>query len=56
MEKIYEDMWEEAWEWAYQRASEEGDVDIDRDDDLINYWQEEYYQQLCKERSLTIDA
>lgn len=51
MEKVYEDLWEEAWEWAYQRAREEGCVDIDRDDGLISYWQEEYYKQLCKERS-----
>ena len=32
----------EAYEWAYQRANEEGDVDIDRDYDIIERWIDEY--------------
>lgn len=41
---------EEAYEWAYQRAREEGDVDIDREDDLIDYWAEEYYNYLTNQK------
>jgi hypothetical protein len=36
-------LWNEALEWAYQRAQEEGDVDIDKDYELIDAWMEEYY-------------
>ena len=38
-------LWNEAYEYAYQRANEEGDVDIDRDIDLIDAWAEEYYRE-----------
>jgi len=43
---------EEAYEWACQRANEEGDVDIDRDYELMEAWEEEYYQELCKEEGI----
>ena len=39
-------LWDEAYEWAYQRAREEGDVDIDHDEDLIDAWAAEYYEDL----------
>lgn len=39
-------MWEEAVLLAYQRANEEGDVDIDKDEDIVNVWAEEYYNYL----------
>ena len=39
-------MWDQAYEWAYQRAREEGDVDIDRDEDLIDACAQEYYNYL----------
>ena len=43
-------LWDEAYEWAYQRASEEGDVDIDRDDELIHAWTEEYYEYMINQK------
>lgn len=43
---------EEAYEWACQRANEEGDVDIDRDYEIMEAWEEEYYQELCKEEGI----
>ncbi len=39
-------LWDEAYEWAYQRAGEEGDVDVDRNDELIDAWAEEYYEYM----------
>ena len=36
-------LWDAAYEWAYQRANEEGDVDIDKDYNIIDAWAEEYY-------------
>ena len=41
-------LWEEAYKLAYQRAREEGDVDLDYDEDLIDAWAEEYYEDLMK--------
>ena len=41
-------LWNKAYEWAYQRAREEGDVDIDRYEDLIDAWAAEYYESLKK--------
>ena len=41
-----EALWSEAYEMAYQRAQEEGDVDLDRDDELIHSWAEQYYKYL----------
>lgn len=43
--------WDEAYEWAYQHASEEGDVDFDRDDELIHAWAEEYYNYLIGQKN-----
>lgn len=43
-------LWDEAYEWAYQRANEEGDVDIDREDELIHKWAEEYYDYLTNQK------
>ena len=39
----------EAYEWAYQRAKEEGDVDIDRDYDIIERWGDEYIRWYLSE-------
>lgn len=39
-------LWDEAYRYAYQRANEEGDVDLDKDEDLIDTWAEEYYEYL----------
>ena len=39
-------LWDEAYEWACQRASEEGDVDLDYDEELIFAWADEYYNYL----------
>lgn len=44
------DLWDEAYEWAYQRAREEGDVDLDRDDDIIDAWAQEYYDYLTNQK------
>lgn len=44
-------LWDQACDWAYQRASEEGDVDLDYDDDLIGKWAEEYYSFLISKRN-----
>lgn len=41
-------LWEEAYDLARQRAREEGDVDLDHDEDLIDKWAEEYYDDLMK--------
>lgn len=41
-----EALWEEAYQWAYQHAREVGDVDLDYDDDLIDAWAEEYFDDL----------
>lgn len=39
-------MWDEAMEYARQRAREEGDVDLDKDEELVDKWAEEYYNYL----------
>ena len=39
-------LWEQAYDLAYQRASEEGDVDLDRDEELVDAWADEYYKHL----------
>ena len=49
---IRSELYEEAYEWACQRATEEGDVDIDRDYKIMESWQEEYYQYLCREEGI----
>ena len=41
-------LWEEAYDLARQRAREEGDVDLDHDEDLIERWAQEYYDDLMK--------
>ena len=41
-------LWEKAYSLARQRAREEGDVDLDYDEDLIDKWAEEYYDDLMK--------
>lgn len=46
------ELYEKAYEWACQRADEEGDIDIDRDYETMEAWQEEYYQYLCKEEGI----
>ena len=43
-------LWNEAYEWAYQRAREEGDVDLDYDEELIDAWAEEYYKELSNSK------
>jgi hypothetical protein len=48
LSKEEEYLWNKAYEWAYQRAREEGDVDIDHDEDLIDAWAAEYYKDLMK--------
>ena len=37
-----EELIDEAYEYAYERALEEGDVDIDYDYEIIEYWVDEY--------------
>lgn len=49
---IRERLWEEACEWARQRAREKGDVNLDRDEELIWKWQEEYYIDLCNNEGI----
>ena len=39
-------LWDEAYEWAYVRAAEEGDVDVERDYEIIESWVEEYYNYM----------
>lgn len=50
--KVHEDLWWEAEEWAELRASEEGDVDIDRDYDILEAWQEKHYLWLCEQKGV----
>ena len=50
LSKEEEYLWNEAYEWAYARANEEGDVDIDRDDDIIDAWAQEYYDYLTGQK------
>jgi hypothetical protein len=44
--KMDDAIWEEAYEWALLRATEEGDVDIDYDYDIIERWMDEYYNYI----------
>ena len=43
-------IWEEAYEWALLRATEEGDVDIDYDYDIIERWMDEYYNYITNQK------
>lgn len=45
----YQEIVEEAMQYVSQRAREEGDVDIDRDYEIIEKWFDEYFTDLCKE-------
>lgn len=55
-EGVFEDqfdaLWEEATEMAIQRANEEGDIDIDRDYDIFERWQEKNFIYLCEREGL----
>lgn len=52
MNDKYAVLYDEAYEMACQRATEEGDVDLDYDYDLMEAWTEEYFIDLCNEAGL----